>query len=343
MMAVVALMLVTQLGAKPAQPESSKKAKTVPVVTAMVESHQLVPRLTLMGKLEAQRSIDVAAQIGGQIAVIQVKPNQNVAKGQPLLHIDDRVEAANVAEAKAYLKDERRKLTEFTRLLASSAITQTEIDAQTAQVEMAEARLQAAQAQLAFHHIEAPFAGQVGLMNLSEGAQIVSGQSLLTLDDLSTMRLDLQVPERFLSQLNVGMPLAATAQAWPGEVFEGKVEAIDTRVDTGTLNLTVRLGLANPDLKLKPGMLLTSTLVFAPIDQAIVPIQALEYSGSKRYVYVVDATGIANRTEVVLGTRVESSVVIESGIALGQRIVVQGLVNMRDGLSVEEAKANATI
>nr|WP_269809066.1 hypothetical protein [Enterovibrio nigricans] len=72
---------------------------------------------------------------------------------------------------------------------------------------------------------------------------------------------------------------------------------------------------------------------------AIIPVQAIEYSGTKRFVYLVDDAGIAHRTEVKLGARVENSVTVESGLELGDRIVVQGLVSMRDGTKVNDLTA----
>lgn len=79
---------------------------------------------------------------------------------------------------------------------------------------------------------------------------------------------------------------------------------------------------------------------FPPIEAPIIPVQALEYSGTKRYVYVIDENNKAHRTEVFLGARVGNQVVIENGLDIGKRIVVQGIVNMRDGVSVSEVDAN---
>ncbi len=83
-------------------------------------------------------------------------------------------------------------------------------------------------------------------------------------------------------------------------------------------------------------MLLNTALAFPAIEAPIIPVQALEYSGTKRYVYVIDENNKARRTEVLLGARVENQVVIESGVNIGDKIVVQGIVNMRDGVLVKE-------
>ncbi|MCG6326357.1 efflux RND transporter periplasmic adaptor subunit, partial [Vibrio alginolyticus] len=135
---------------------------------------------------------------------------------------DDKIRAA-VNEANAYLRDEQRKLTEFERLVKRNAITQTEIDAQKASVEIAQARLDAAKANLGDLRITAPFDGTVGFIDFSRGKMVSAGNDLLTLDNLSLMQLDLQVPERYLSKIKRGMTVIGQTGAWPGRSFEGKV------------------------------------------------------------------------------------------------------------------------
>lgn len=216
-----------------------------------------------------------------------------------------------------------------------NAITQTEIDAQKASVEIAQARLDAANAELKDLHITAPFSATVGFIDFSLGKMVSAGSELFSLDNLSVMQLDLQVPERYLSQLSTGMKVTAKTSAWGEQTFQGEVVGIDSRINQETLNLRVRIHFDNDDRKLKPGMLVSAKMDFPAIEAPIIPVQALEYSGTKRYVYVVENSK-AKRTEVVLGARVDNLVVIEKGLDIGQKIVVQGIVNMRDGASVKE-------
>jgi membrane fusion protein, multidrug efflux system len=148
--------------------------------------------------------------------------------------------------------------------------------------------------------------------------------------------LDLQVPERYLSMLSKGMPVSATNRAWPETVFNGQLVATDSRINQDTLNLRVQVLFNNPDNKLKPGMMMSAKMLFPDVNAPIIPVQALEYSGSKRYVYIVNEQGIANRQKVQLGARINNQVLIEKGLQIGDKIVVQGLVNMRDGLKVKD-------
>ncbi|AZL85159.1 efflux RND transporter periplasmic adaptor subunit [Aliivibrio salmonicida] len=315
--------------------------ESVAVVAEEVATHEISQSLSLIGKLEAAESVIISPEVSGKVDRIAIKANQTVKKGQLLIQLNDDKAKAVIKEAQAYLHDEQRKLKEFQRLSKKNAITQTEIDGQKASVNIAQARLEAANAELRDLHISAPFAGTVGFIDFSLGKMVSVGSELLTLDNLSLMQLDLQVPERYLSMLSTRMKVEAKSQAWGDLEFSGEVVGIDSRINAETLNLRIRIDFPNKELKMKPGMLMAATLDFPAINAPIIPVQALEYSGTKRYVYVIGDDNKVIRTEVVLGARVENRVVIEKGLDIGQDIVVQGLVNMRDGVTVKMISTDA--
>lgn len=323
-----------------AKDKSAGKAvePAVSVYTDTVQYHEVSQSISLIGKLQSDQFVSVAPEVAGKVDDIKVTANQTVTAGQLLVQLDDSKAQAALLEAKAYLADEQRKLNEYSTLVKSNAITQTEVFAQVALVDIAKARLTAAQANVDDHYLTAPFSGTIGLLDFSRGKMVSVGAELLTLDDLSTMQLDLQVPERYLSQLSTGMLVTASSRAWSGETFNGKVVAIDSRINPETLNLRVRVQFDNDNNRLKPGMMMSSKMVFPAINNPIIPVQALEYSGTKRFVYVVNNDNRVERRQVVLGARIVDEVLIEQGVEVGERIVVQGLVNMRNGLLVKDLK-----
>ncbi len=337
---IVAIASFSSLSqAKKPEEKRSKTPRVVPVVKGEVNQQLLSQTISLIGKLAADKSVFIAPEVQGKIKAIKVTANQEIQAGEILVQLEDARSQASVTEANAYLNDEKRKLKEFQKLIDKNAITQTEIDAQKASVDIAAARLAAAVAELDFHYIKAPFSGTAGLLDFSLGTMVTSGMALFSFDDLSSMRLDLQVSEHFLSLLSVGMTVSATNRAWPSEVFTGRVIGVDPRINPETLNLKVRVSFDNQNNKLKPGMLMSAKMVFPAISEAVIPVQAIEYSGTKRFVYVIDEDGLAKRTQVTLGARIKDEVVITDGVDVGQSIVVQGLVNMRDGLKVDDLSA----
>lgn len=339
---ILSLLSLSLITTAPAVSAERKGPSAIAVVTEQVQVHQISQSLSLVGKLKADQSVTISPEVTGKVDKIAVKANQEVKKGQLLIQLNDDKAQASVSEAKAYLRDEQRKLKEFTRLAKRNAITQTEIDAQKASVEIAQARLDAANAELKDLHISAPFSATVGFIDFSLGKMVSAGSDLFTLDNLSVMRLDLRVPERYLSQVSTGMKVTATTSAWGDHVFEGEIVGIDSRINEETLNLRVRIHFHNEDHKLKPGMLVSANMEFPAIEAPIIPVQALEYSGTKRYVYVVGDNDKVTRSEVILGARVDNFVVIEKGVNIGEKIVVQGIVNMRDGASVKEVGKDGT-
>lgn len=326
-----------------APPKGKRAERIVPVYSAVVDYHEVSQSLSLIGKLQSDKFVNIASEVSGKVSTINVKANQKVKQGQLLFKLDDRKAKAILLEASAFLADEQRKLNEYQRLVASNAVTQSSVDAQLALVDIAKSRVTVAQTDVNYHHLIAPFSGTIGLLDFSQGQMVSVGTELLTLDDLSIMQLDLQIPERYLSLVSKGMKVNATSRAWPDVQFSGKVIAIDSRINPDTLNLRIRVQFSNKNNTLKPGMMMSASLVFPTINEPIIPVQALEYSGTKRFVYLVDSDNKVQRTEVILGGRIGDSVLIESGLEVGSRIVVQGLVNMSDGLSVKDLSQETTV
>jgi RND family efflux transporter MFP subunit len=331
--------------------EKGKRSRpATPIYSEVVEFHEVSQSLTLIGKLQSDKFVSIASEVSAKVTSINVKENQKVKEGQLLFKLDDRKAQAALLEARAYLEDEKRKLNEYKRLAKSNAVTQSTLDTQASLVDIAEARLTAMDAEAKYHHLLAPFAGTIGLIDFSRGQMVTVGSELLTLDDLSIMQLDLQIPEKYLSMLSKGMMVQAKSRAWPDDTFDGEVVAIDSRINPDTLNLRIRVQFDNQQNQLKPGMMLSAKVVFPAVKEPIIPVQALEYSGTKRFVYLVGDKNKVRRAEVLLGGRIGDDVLIESGVNVGDRIVVQGLVNMSDGLTIKDlsreensAQANNTL
>lgn len=313
-----------------------RAAQVVSIYSETVDYRKISQHISLIGKLQSDQFVNIATEVSGKVIRINVQANQKVEEGQLLFTLDATKAQASLLEAQAYLAEQQRQLKEHQRLIKSNTVTQSALDAQISLVDIAKARLISSQKDVDYHYLKAPFSGTIGLLDFSRGQMVSVGSELLTLDDLSIMELDLQVPERYLSSLSRGMQVKATNRAWPDSLFIGELTAIDSRVNQDTLNLRIRVQFDNRDKRLKPGMMMSAQIVFAAVSEPIIPVQALEYAGTKRFVYRVTSDNKVQRTEVMLGGRINDSVLIESGIEVGERIVVQGLVNMSDGLTIKD-------
>jgi len=144
------------------------------------------------------------------------------------------------------------------------------------------------------------------------------------------------VPELQLAQLAPGQIVSGTSAAWPGQVFSGTVRVIDARVDEASRAVVVRADFANPGHKLRPGMLV-QVLALRPTRQALVlPELALVQIGRETFVWKVDEDHRVERVQVSVGQRQGGQVEIVSGVASGERIVVEGTGKLYPGAHVRE-------
>lgn len=294
------------------------------------------PSIKLVSKLAANRSVVISPEVTGRIVKIAVRSGQQVKQGDVLIALDAGKQQAELAEQSASVRDETRKLRDMRRLVARGAITTSELEGQEATVAQAQARADAAKYELSLRTLLAPFDGSVSLIDLSEGALVNSGDTLLHLDELAKLRLDLAVPERYLSLLRPGMAVTATSSAWPDQSFRGVLETLDSRVSNDTQNIKARVIIPNPDGQLRPGMLLNVELSLPPQKMTLIPAQSVEYAGEQRFVYRLEPNGKVKRVPVVLGDTHGEEVWVTEGLKVGDRIVVEGLVNLRDGVSVHD-------
>ncbi|MFM5418451.1 efflux RND transporter periplasmic adaptor subunit [Aeromonas veronii] len=318
------------------EPAAKAPTRQVNIRTQTVKQSLAEPTLKLVGKLAANRSVIISPEVTGRIVKIAVQSGQSVAKGETLIALDAGKQQAELAEQSASLRDENRKLSDMRKLVARGAVTQSELEGQEATVAQVQARLDAARYELSLRTLQAPFAGTVSLIDLSEGALVGSGDILLHLDELDKLRLDLAVPERYLSLLRPGMAVTATSTAWPDQQFNGTLTTLDSRISNDTQNIKARVMIPNGNGQLRPGMLLNVELALPAQQLTLIPAQSVEYAGEQRFVYRLEADGRVKRVPVVLGETEGETVWVTEGLKVGDRIVVEGLVNLRDGVLVRD-------
>ncbi|EOI3363775.1 efflux RND transporter periplasmic adaptor subunit [Aeromonas hydrophila] len=317
-------------------PAGKPQPRQVNIRAQTVSQSLAEPSIKLVSKLAANRSVVISPEVTGRIVKIAVRSGQQVKQGDVLIALDAGKQQAELAEQSASVRDESRKLRDMHRLVARGAITTSELEGQEATVAQAQARADAAKYELSLRTLLAPFDGSVSLIDLSEGALVNSGDTLLHLDELAKLRLDLAVPERYLSLLRPGMAVTATSSAWPDQSFRGVLETLDSRVSNDTQNIKARVIIPNPDGQLRPGMLLNVELSLPPQKMTLIPAQSVEYAGEQRFVYRLEPNGKVKRVPVVLGDTHGEEVWVTEGLKVGDRIVVEGLVNLRDGVSVHD-------
>lgn len=257
-----------------------------------------------------------------------------------LLELDTEQARANLAEAEAALKDSRSQFNRSRELFATKALSESQLDQLQATLSAAEARVAGTRSLLNDMIIRAPFAGRVGLRNISVGSFVTPGAVITTLDDTSIIKLDFSVPEVFLATLKEGMQIHASTSAYPQEKFQGQVSSIDSRLDPVSRAIVVRALVTNKDGRLKPGMFMTVKLLRNESPALLIPEQALVPEGERKFVFVV-RDGKAARVEVQTGRRRPGQVEIVDGVSEGDVVVVEGTQKVREGGPVKVVQDDA--
>jgi len=279
-------------------------------------------------------------EIPGRIVAIGFSDGARVRKGELLVALDDSVLAAQVEQARAERGLAQANYERAEDLAKRNFISGSARDQAAATLKIQSARLELAEAQLSKTRIVAPFAGVLGLRNVSVGDVVKESAELVTLEDISSMKVDLRLPERYLGQLHKGQLMSIGVDAFPQRRFEARLDALDAQIDPNGRSLLARGRMDNPDGALRSGMFAKARIVLREKPQAVViPEEAILPAGSEAFVYRVE-NGRAMRTRVETGIRREGKVEIVSGVSPGELVVTAGQLRLqRDGMEVRVVEA----
>lgn len=300
-------------------------------------------RIEVIGTARASESIAITSKLSERVDRVRFESGQRVVAGQVLVELDVGGDVADLNAARTAAYEAQRQYERQRQLAGQKLIPASQIDVQRAVRDAAQARVQQAMARVADRAILAPFAGVLGLREVSPGQLLGPGTTITTLDAIDTMQVDFAVPEVHLAKLREGLVVEARSDAWTGEVFRGQVLSVDSRIDVATRSVTVRAAVGNPQSRLLPGMLLTLNVLQSERQALAVPEIAVLQTGNVSFVYRVDAEGKAQRVPVRLGVREPGRVEVLEGLAVGDRIVVDGVVKLRPGQAVIEAASPVVV
>jgi membrane fusion protein (multidrug efflux system) len=307
---------------------------TISVEARKVELATMVDTIHAIGTLRANQSIIVRPEIPGVVTRIEFKDSQSVDKNDVLFRLDDSMDRAQLAQAEASLKLAERNYDRARELLSRGAGTAQARDQSQSTLDTDRAAVALARARLEKSTIRAPYAGVVGISKVDLGAYVTAGQDLVSLDDIDTVKLDFEVPERFSRFVAVKQKVQVEADAFPGRGFSGEIATIATRVDPESRSLGVRAIVPNPDRVLKPGLFARVTVQIAARPNAVtVPEEAIVPRGDRLLVYkVVDGKAVS--TTVKVGLREYGRAEIVSGLNPGDMVITAGQQKVQEGSAV---------
>jgi multidrug efflux system membrane fusion protein len=341
-------------------PRAAERDTAVPVVTARAEVMTVPVTIAAVGTVETIATVEIAAQVTGQIREILFTPGAEVSRGQPLFALDARPFQAAVRQAEAVLardtaqaNDARAQRSRLENLFGRGLIPRDQYETQAAAVAALEATLSADRAQLEqarlnlqYARIVAPIGGRTGALRAHVGDIVRANDTnpLVTINQLAPIDVAFAVPARYLVQVQrsaARAPLAVTVKGAAADPpgASGKVTFIDNAVDATTATITLKATFPNRDRTLWPGLFVQVDLQLALQDNAVVvPAVAVQASQQGHYIYVVNGERRVEMRQVRVDRQQGDNSVIASGLRGGEEVVTEGQLRLTPGALVSTAQ-----
>jgi membrane fusion protein (multidrug efflux system) len=314
---------------------SEKRGKPPPplVVAAAPVRHRFVDVIEAVGTARANEQVTIASPVTERLERVLFDDGMAVSKGQLLAVLSQGQEGAQLQGAVAVQTQANAQYQRVKSLVDRGFATRSQLDQQLAMADGARASAAEARAAIGDRMIRAPFAGYTSLRTISAGMVVTTGTPLVTISDLSRIKLDFTVPETRLQSLRVGQPITATAAAFPDAPFTGTITSIDPVIDPSSRAVLVRATLPNPGARIKPGMLMTVRVSSQERMGDAVPELAVTGRGDERFVYVVTPGKKAKQVSVKTGLRDDGMIEV-TGLPPRSTVIGEGVIKVSDGMAV---------
>lgn len=339
------------------------ETRTTPVRVATAAREDLVVRIKALGTVTPLHTVTLRSRVDGELLRITFNEGQRVKAGDLLAEIDPRPYRVQLAQALgtqkqnlAELENAQAQLQRFLELQSRHFVSAQDLSDRQSRVRQLEGRRQSDQAavdearlQLQYTRIVAPVAGRMGLRNVDVGNLLRSGDAdgLATITQTTPISVLFTIPESELAAVVEavrGNP-ALTVEAWDREerrhLGNGTLSSLDNRIDTGTGTLKLRALFDNADESLFPNQFVNVRLQVSSADAVVIPDAAVQFGSKGTYVYVIDKDDASAMRPVTLGAADGERVAVLQGLQAGERVVVEGIDNLREGAKVEVVQHDA--
>ena len=340
---------------------AGKKAGGPQTITSIVVEKKDVPLIIeATGTIVSNSIVDIRPMVTNTVTKIHIKDGQDVTEGQLLFSLDDRNDKANYEKLKALADDAEKQYLRAKELVAKNFISKAGLETSLANAKSAQAAARSAEVQLSFDSIRSPINGRAGIINVFPGSFVQASNavissttasattttgSMVTITQLNPINVQFVVPEKdipiILENKKADEPLKVKVTVGNSDKapYEGQVLVIDNQVDPAIAAVRVKAQIPNEKMELLPGQFARISLNANTLKDALaVPTQAIVISPTGRLVYVVDKDDKVTAKPVKVTYEYQGTSVI-TGIQAGDRIVVEGKQNLRNGSKVREAKA----
>ena len=314
------------------------------VSSVSVKEDDWAPRLTAVGSVSAVQGAVVSAELAGVVSEINFENGGEAKKGEVLMKLDASQEEALLRSAEAEAQLAQTDLERSRDLAMKKVVSSAELDSAQSKFRRLNAVVDQVRSSIAKKTLIAPFDGQLGIRQVNVGQMINAGQQVVPLTSLDPVFADFALPQQYLGQLTPGLEVHVTTDAIPGRVFNGKLTAINSMVDSSTRNITLQATLDNSDHALRPGMFAKAEVMLPEKHKTlVVPGSAISYAPFGDSVFVIEKkkdekTGkesqVIRQQFVRVGEGRGDLVAITQGLKAGETIVSTGVFKLRNGMTV---------
>ena len=314
------------------------------VSSVSVKEEDWAPRLTAVGSVSAVQGAVVSAELAGVVSEINFENGGEAKKGEVLMKLDASQEEALLRSAEAEAQLAQTDLERSRDLAMKKVVSSAELDSAQSKFRRLNAVVDQVRSSIAKKTLIAPFDGQLGIRQVNVGQMINAGQQVVPLTSLDPVFADFALPQQYLGQLTPGLEVHVTTDAIPGRVFNGKLTAINSMVDSSTRNITLQATLDNSDHALRPGMFAKAEVMLPEKHKTlVVPGSAISYAPFGDSVFVIEKkkdekTGkesqVIRQQFVRVGEARGDFVAITQGLKAGEMIVSTGVFKLRNGMTV---------
>jgi len=308
-------------------------AANTEIIAYQVKTTTQTNSLHVLGSLRAYQSTHLFAPVSEQIKKIHITDSEFVSKNQLLFEFNDAEEQAMLKQIQLEVLETRRQHRRLLDIKDSSLVTQAQIDEKYTAWQTALAKQKSIEVQITDRKILAPFSGQLGLSDLSIGNRIEAGETLVSLDDVDLMKLDVLIPSRFLSKIYINQTINVQSDAYPNTVFKGSIVAVSPQLEAQSRMVKVRAHIENKEHKLKTNMMVKATINLKDEQVLSVPNSAVIMLGDNNFIYRLieqdKGTYKAEKVTIKTGQIGDKLTEIKSGLTENDLIVSQGAMRVK--------------
>lgn len=315
----------------------------IQVIAYQTELVEVPQSLHALGQLKAIDSVNLAFNVSDKLSKIYVQSGQKVAQGQLLFELNQIEEQAKLEQSIALEKEALAQYKRVKKAMSRTSVTQSLVDEKYREWQTAIAQRKISSAMLEERKLYAPFGGTLGLMNLSVGQLVESGQNLVSLDNSQTMQVEFFVPSRYLANIRPGLIVNIQSDAFTQKTFTGQISAISPRIESHSRMVQVQANIDNSELLLKTNMLVEANIELPVTKQLQVPNSALLMLGDKEFIYRLTAaknpesettTYKAEKVQVKVGQISAKNSEILTGLNVDDIVVSQGVMRVNNKVKI---------